>query len=187
MFSTKGYHGTGIKEIVDALGIPKGSFYNYFKSKEAFAAEIIRHYSHILDEHWESYIAEGSSYAPAEMLQNAFEKMISNQESVENPSGCLIGNLAGELAESSEICRETLNQVKKNWCDRIAFHLKHGQETGEIRDDLGSSELAGFCWDVWEGALLRMKLEKSTDSIRKTMTMLFKSFLIIKKIDMENK
>ena len=40
----QGYHGTGLKEILDAVQIPKGSFYNYFGSKENFAAEIIEHY-----------------------------------------------------------------------------------------------------------------------------------------------
>lgn len=120
-----------------------------------------------------------------ELLQYAFEKMISNQELAENPNGCLIGNFAGELAESSEICRDILNQVKNNWCDSFAYHLKSGQETGDIRVDLASDELAGFCWDVWEGALLRMKLERSTESIRKTIKMLFKSFLLLKN-KMEN-
>ena len=40
----QGYHGTGLNEILSAVQIPKGSFYNYFGSKENFTAEIIEHY-----------------------------------------------------------------------------------------------------------------------------------------------
>ena len=40
-----GYHGTGLKEVLDRVGVPKGSFYNYFASKEEFGAAAIRHYS----------------------------------------------------------------------------------------------------------------------------------------------
>ena len=44
MLMDQGYHGTGLKDILDTVGIPKGSFYNYFASKEVFAAEAISHY-----------------------------------------------------------------------------------------------------------------------------------------------
>ncbi len=44
LLMTQGYHATGVKEIVDAVQVPKGSFYSYFESKEAFAVEAITHY-----------------------------------------------------------------------------------------------------------------------------------------------
>ena len=40
----QGYHGTGLQELVQSVGVPKGSFYNYFPSKEAFSAEVVKHY-----------------------------------------------------------------------------------------------------------------------------------------------
>jgi TetR/AcrR family transcriptional repressor of nem operon len=40
----QGYHGTGLQELVRNVGVPKGSFYNYFPSKEAFSAEVVKHY-----------------------------------------------------------------------------------------------------------------------------------------------
>jgi TetR/AcrR family transcriptional repressor of nem operon len=70
-----------------------------------------------------------------------------------------------------------LNNAKTAWCTRLAGHLKRAQEVGSARTDIPSDELAGFCWDVWEGALLRMKVEKSTASIRKTIALLFEVFL----------
>ncbi len=176
LFGERGYHGTGIKEIVDSQGVPKGSFYNYFESKENFTSEIVKHYGEMLERLWKACEEAGPEDNPLQMLQNAFEHMIYLQESNEVRIGCLIGNLAGELAESSEMCRISLNQVKESWCGRISFHLARAQELGTVRKDLSSDELAGFCWDVWEGALLRMKIEKSTESIGKTIKMLFEVF-----------
>ncbi len=177
LFGEKGYHGTGIKEIVDSLQVPKGSFYNYFESKEHFATEIVGYYTSLLDELWVDWIASGPENDPLLMLQNSFEQMISMQEEQKVSIGCLIGNLAGELAESSKRCRLSLNNAKNLWCNRLAGHLERAQVLGLARKDISADTLAGFCWDVWEGALLRMKVEKSTDSIRKTITMLFQVFL----------
>jgi TetR/AcrR family transcriptional repressor of nem operon len=177
LFAEKGYHGTGIKEVVESLRVPKGSFYNYFKSKEHFASEIVEHYTGVLDEVWEVWIASGPESDPLLMLQNCFESLISMQEEQKVQTGCLIGNLAGELAESSERCRLSLNNAKTLWCKRLAFQLSRAQDLGVARTDISSDELAGFCWDVWEGALLRMKVEGSTDSLRKSITMLFQVFL----------
>jgi len=177
LFGEKGYHGTGIKEIVDALQIPKGSFYNYFKSKEHFASEIVAHYTGLIDNHWETCMASGPESDPLLMLQHCFERMISLQEEQPIQTGCLIGNLAGELAESSDLCRLALNNAKNAWCNRLASHLERAQEVGSARRDIPPEELAGFCWDAWEGALLRMKMEKSMVSIRKTIALLFEVFL----------
>jgi len=177
LFSERGYHGTGIQEIVDAMGVPKGSFYNYFKSKEGFAAEIVQHYADHVSERWMILIAQGPDDDPLKMLRNAFGAMIRGQEARRVKTGCLIGNLAGELAESSELCRSTLKSVMVTWCDRVAYHLERAQAQGTVRRDLKAAELAQFCWDAWEGSLLRMKIENSTEPIRHCVSLLFDVFL----------
>jgi TetR/AcrR family transcriptional regulator, transcriptional repressor for nem operon len=177
LFCEHGYHGTGIQEIVDAMGVPKGSFYNYFKSKEDFAAEIVKHYADHVSEVWKLLIARGPDDDPFKMLRNVFESMVQGQDACRVKTGCLIGNLAGELAESSEICRVTLKSVMVNWCDRVAYHLERAQVQGTVRRDIQAVELAQFCWDAWEGSLLRMKIENSTEPIRHCVSLLFDVFL----------
>ena len=177
LFSEHGYHGTGIKDIVDAMGIPKGSFYNYFKSKEDFAAEIVLHYADRLSLVWEKLIARGPDDDPYKMLRNVFETMIRSQEGCQVKTGCLIGNLSGELAESSELCRAALQTVTMTWCDRVAHHLRRAQMQGTVRRDIDAAELARFSWNVWEGGLLRMKIENSTRPIRQATSLLFDVFL----------
>jgi TetR/AcrR family transcriptional repressor of nem operon len=177
LFCEHGYHGTGIQEIVDALSVPKGSFYNYFKSKEDFAAEIVRHYADHVSEIWNVLVAKESDDDPLTMLRNVFELMIRSQEASPVKTGCLIGNLAGELAESSELCRGTLQSVTTDWCARVACHLERAQVQGTVRRDVEADELARFCWDAWEGSLLRMKIENSTEPIRHCVSLLFDVFL----------
>ena len=75
LFAKRGYHGTGIKEIVDNAGVPKGSFYNYFKSKEEFGIEIIRWHSADFWQKWHSSINENAA-DPLQALQDCFEVML---------------------------------------------------------------------------------------------------------------
>ena len=75
LFSERGYHGTGIKEIVDSQGVPKGSFYNYFESKEDFIAEIVKHYEGILEKLWESSVEDGPDNDPLLMLKKTLRQL----------------------------------------------------------------------------------------------------------------
>ena len=74
LFSERGYHGTGIKEIVNSQGVPKGSFYNYFESKEDFIAEIVKHYEGILEKLWESSVEDGPDNDPLLMLKKTLRQ-----------------------------------------------------------------------------------------------------------------
>ncbi len=177
LFSKHGYHGTGIKEIVEASGIPKGSFYNYFQSKEEFAAEIVLHYAQMSSARWTDYLARGPADDAFDRLYQCFVLMIEYHEVCDVKTGCLVGNLAGELTEYSDLCRATLRSASVAWCQHLAYHLRLAQLQGTVRKDLNAEELAEFCWNAWEGGLLRMKLENSTEPIRNCIALLFNGFL----------
>ncbi|MBY0578740.1 MAG: TetR/AcrR family transcriptional regulator [Burkholderiales bacterium] len=172
LFSRRGYNGTGIKEIVDAAKVPKGSFYNYFKSKEVFADEVIRHYADTLAIRWSGYLDEGPQ-TPLEALRYCFERMIVDYEKSEIKSGCLIGNLAAEISESSELCKNTLQQVVLSWQEHIACSLEEAQKSGFVRTDISAEMLTDFFWSAWEGALLRMKIDNSTTPVRACIAVMF--------------
>ena len=99
----QGYHGTGLKEILDAVQIPKGSFYNYFGSKENFAAEIIAHYIVPYLEQLQEYLAQSEGNA-LNGLEHYLQESIVELARTEFKGGCLLGNLIGELGETSDIC-----------------------------------------------------------------------------------
>ncbi len=176
LFAHNGYNGTGIQEIVKGAGVPKGSFYNYFKSKEAFTVEIIRHYSQALSNLWDELLASGPSEAHG-ALRNSFERIIVLHEGAGIKSGCLIGNLAAEISEASDLCRKEMQQSTAAWKERVSFYIEQGQTQGHIRNDISALALTEFVWNAWEGALLNMKIANSTTPLKECIGLLFDFFL----------
>lgn len=175
-FSKQGYHGTGIKEIVDAAGVPKGSFYNYFSSKEDFAAKVIRYYAECYWSEWASYFNEVVAENPCADLRRSFELMIAKHDKSEVKTGCIVGNLAAEISESSPLCREAMQAVIAEWRDRFAGYVQSAQAQGYIRTDMSASDLADIFCNAWEGSLLRMKIENSTEPLKRCIAIMFDNF-----------
>ncbi|AOY90775.1 TetR family transcriptional regulator [Cupriavidus sp. USMAA2-4] len=172
LFSRLGYNATGIQQITDHAGVPKGSFYNHFESKEAFAAAIIAQYADYLHRSWEAMI-EMAPPEPMEAIRYVFSRMIAYHQSRALQAGCLIGNFAAEIALSSEACRAALQAAQLAWRERLAGMIGQAQACHAIRTDISPSDLSGLAWDVWEGALLRMKIERSTEPLRRSVDLMF--------------
>lgn len=165
-FLEHGYHGTGLKEVLDKVSVPKGSFYNYFESKEEFAAATIRHYAECVAGKLRGAI--DSAPDPVTGLRRFFESLMAEFEAAGYVGGCLIANLGGEL-EGSDICRETLASSFRGWRDGIRDALRHGQQLGLVRADIDALELADLLTEAWEGAVIRMKIERSLDPLHRVL------------------
>ncbi|WP_420477180.1 TetR family transcriptional regulator C-terminal domain-containing protein [Noviherbaspirillum sp. ST9] len=161
LFLTHGYNATGIQQITDLAGVPKGSFYNHFNSKEVFAATIIDQYAEELREHWKELMSAAPN-EPLAAIRYAFARLIARHESNMCSKGCLIGNFAAEMAESSELCRQRLAAAMEGWRISLAKLIREAQAAGEVRNDMDAAATAALVWDVWEGAILRMKVERTT-------------------------
>lgn len=173
----QGYHGTGLKEILDAVNIPKGSFYNYFGSKENFAAEIIHYYIQPFIRQLEAYLIEYQHDAFL-ALQNYFDALIVSLEAADFKGGCLLGNLMGELADSNEICRNALQDAVSRYRDLLAVAIDKAQQQNTIRSDKSANELADLLLNSWQGALLRMKIERSSLPLRQIYQTILSDFFI---------
>lgn len=172
----RGYHGTGIQDILSQVGIPKGSFYNYFPSKEAFGAEVIGHYIEPFIQQLEEYL-ERPELDPLTALRSYFEALIRELTSNEFKGGCLLGNLMGEIGDTSETCRKALQQALIRYRDMISEALQQAQKLGLVRKDLGAVGMADFLVDYWQGALLRMKIERSEAPLDAFMKRIFEQTL----------
>jgi TetR/AcrR family transcriptional repressor of nem operon len=166
LFAEKGYHGTGVKDIVERADVPKGSFYNYFDSKEAFGAAILRHYADGQAAEWEQYAREADSPDPLLALRRIYERIVADYEACEDRCGCLLGNFAGEIAQSSDLCRDAARHTVVEWRVGFADYLRRGQDYGSVRCDLPADAMADLFWNAWEGSLLRMKLEDSAEPLK---------------------
>jgi TetR/AcrR family transcriptional repressor of nem operon len=156
----QGYHGTGLQEILDAVQIPKGSFYNYFGSKENFGAAVIEHYITPYIEQISYYLAQESDALSA--LLRYFNESIAELERTDFKGGCLLGNLIGEIGDSSEVCRVALQTTLNRYRDVLQLGISLAQQQGTIRTDKSAREMADLLVNTWQGALLRMKVEQST-------------------------
>ncbi|MFA5924156.1 MAG: TetR family transcriptional regulator C-terminal domain-containing protein [Methylococcaceae bacterium] len=172
----QGYHGTGLKEILDAVQIPKGSFYNYFGSKENFAAETIEHYIAPYLEQLQDYLAQSEGNALG-ALERYLQESIVELERTEFKGGCLLGNLIGEIGETSDVCRMALKTSLNRYRDVWELGLSRAQSEGTIRTDKSARELADLWVNAWQGALLRMKVEQSVAPLKQCYHELLGSFL----------
>lgn len=171
LFLRQGYNGTGIQQITDRAGVPKGSFYNHFESKEAFAAAIVDRYAEYSERSWARMMKTAPS-EPMAAIRHVFAAMTDHHARATKPTGCLIGNFAAEIAAASECCRERLLAAQIAWRKRLAILIDAGQASGAIRDDLQPMALSALTWSVWEGALLRMKVEGSVTPLRESIALM---------------
>ncbi|MEU7766123.1 TetR family transcriptional regulator C-terminal domain-containing protein [Nocardia sp. NPDC049190] len=172
-FLTNGYHGTGIKQILDEVGVPKGSFYNYFDSKESFGHAIIEHHSLCVQRNLTEAFGDASD--PVSGLRVFFGRLMDDFVAAEFTGGCLIANLGGEL-EGSALLRESLSGAWGAWRDRIAQQLAQGQRLGMIRSDIDAIELADLLLESWEGAVIRMKIDHTLAPLHKCLDRLLDDY-----------
>lgn len=156
----KGYHGAGLQELVRSVGVPKGSFYNYFESKEAFSAAVVKHYIDPFIERLEGHLQRRDVNA-AGALRAYFEELIEETERRDFKGGCLLGNLIGEIGDTNDLCQASLREAVRRYRDKLREGAARAQEEGSFRRDMDAREMADLLVNVWQGALLRAKIERS--------------------------
>lgn len=156
----RGFAASGVKDITDAAGVPKGSFYAYFPSKEAFAAAILEHYWADIETRLVPILHAGG---PAqERITRFFHALADEHEAGNFLLGCLIGNLSLELGGSSDAVRAELAHILDRWDTALTACVRSGQNgSDEVRGDLDAGQLAAQLIEAWEGAALRGKVTRS--------------------------
>ena len=104
---------------------------------------------------------------PLQVIRFTYRNIITYLATDSGCRGCLVGNMAAEIASSSELCRQTMCSLYQEWCKRFAALISKGQDLGEIRNDMTAEALSDLFWNQWEGALLRMQIEGSVTGSRR--------------------
>ncbi|MFY9831401.1 MAG: TetR family transcriptional regulator C-terminal domain-containing protein [Methylocystis sp.] len=171
----QGYHGTGLQELVRSVGVPKGSFYNYFPSKEAFSAEVVKHYIEPFITQLDGHLRRPDVNAET-ALKAYFNELIEETERRDFKGGCLLGNLIGEIGDTSDLCQLSLREAVRRYRDKLQEGLARAQQEGSFRKDLDAKDMADFLVNVWQGALLRMKIERSVRPLAQFCAMLLDGY-----------
>ena len=176
--SVHGYHGTGIKQILDEVNVPKGSFYNFFASKEAFVAEIIGHYGNGLLLQLNAFIdGEGKDLKAVEQLRSIYRYSLKQYANDGFKKSCLVGSIATEISSESEACRAELKLAMGQWHRFFSNVFEQAQKQGDIRTDMSPTELATVYWATWEGALITMKMSADTQPVQRIMELMIETLL----------
>ncbi|MBI4805744.1 MAG: TetR family transcriptional regulator C-terminal domain-containing protein [Desulfovibrio sp.] len=176
LIHSQGFHKTGLKEILDAAGVPKGSFYFYFKSKEEFGLALVDYLAQSMRQ-LSAPILQDKTVPPLERLSRFFTMLSQSLKAAGFERGCPIGNLAQEMSDLSPGMREHLKNAMAAFCKGTTAVLQEAMESGELSGNLDPAEAASFIFDAWEGALLRMKAEKSSAPLERFHSFIFNRLL----------
>jgi TetR/AcrR family transcriptional repressor of nem operon len=161
IMSGKGFSAVGLNEILTEAKVPKGSFYHYFDSKDAFGEALLSSY-------FEDYLAELDSVmgqpglTMAQRLQNYFDLWRANQSFLDCQGKCLAVKLAAEVADLSEAMRAVLNQGTSAIIARLTAALERGIDEGSLALDDTPRQAAESLYQLWLGASVMVKIVRDT-------------------------
>jgi TetR/AcrR family transcriptional regulator, transcriptional repressor for nem operon len=169
-----GYQGTGVRDICSAAGAPQGSFTNHFRSKEAFAHEVLdRYFAHVKTAVNEAL--NDKSLTPRQRLKRYLDIISGRLERDKCRRGCLIGDFSLEASPHSKLLRKRLEAIFKEWRAPFAACIAEAQAVGEIDSKFDPVDLAEFLLASWEGAILRMKVERTPVALERFKTIVFET------------
>ena len=168
----KGFNHTGLQEILKTVGVPKGSFYNYFRSKEDFGLQVIDHFVGYYT-FMSRPILEDPALSPLQKIRRLLEWFMEFFKSRDYAYGCPIGNLAQEMGDLSPVFRDKLRTALDTLVGTYSGMLAQAQNEGEISQDLDVREAARFLVSSWHGALMHMKAIKGPEPLENHKRFIF--------------
>lgn len=172
VLAENGFSETGVDQILQRASAPKGSFYYYFESKQAFGLAVVANYEAI----WErrlTRILEDPSMSPLTRIRLYIEEGMYGMEKYNFRRGCLIGNLGQELGGLNEAFRASIERVLEGWTRRMKVCLDEAVAQRELPRKTDTDAIAQFFWTAWEGAVLRCKLTRSVRPLENFSDVLF--------------
>jgi TetR/AcrR family transcriptional repressor of nem operon len=155
----KGFSALGLSEILSAAGVPKGSFYHYFPSKEDFGVAMLERYFSAYREKMQS-LSESREFNAAEQLLHYFSEWKKLAESSSCQKLCLAVKLAAEVSDLSEPMRAALAIGMNDITQHIADLIRTAQSENSILSKSDAGELASALYGMWIGASLLAKVRQ---------------------------
>ncbi|TYL49528.1 TetR family transcriptional regulator [Marinomonas sp. IMCC 4694] len=164
MLTESGFTRSGIDPILKSIGVPKGSFYHYFSSKEVFGLAVLARYRRYFEAKLDYFLLD-DAFPPLVRLQRFAQDAQDGIIRHDYKRGCLVGNLEQESTHLSDELREQLQQTYQSWQIRVAASLQLALDKGDVvlLDSIENTSQA--FWVGWEGAVHRTRLMKNTQPL----------------------
>ncbi len=172
----RGFTGASVRDIVEAAGVPQGSFTNHFTSKEAFSLEILNLYFAKTREVIRETL-RNKSLPPLKRIGAYIDANRDFLKTVGTENGCLYGNFTAEASDHSEVIRQRLIEIFAEIQQAIANCLKSAIKAGELPPKSKCNEIAGFVVSSLQGAILLSKAERSLAPFDRFKQILFSTIL----------
>lgn len=172
-FHRHGYAACSVDTITKSAGVPKGSFYNHFASKEHLGAEVVARYA--AGSAWWQEVDPGLS--PLAQLRARFRAVVHMLAESQFTRGCLLGNMGAEVADRSDVIRTQVGVSLCQWSENIVVTLRAAQAAGEIGAGPDVERLGPFLLDAFQGAIMHSKVVKSVEPLEDFLSVVFETIL----------
>ncbi|MEZ3501439.1 TetR/AcrR family transcriptional regulator [Pantoea sp. KPR_PJ] len=161
IMASKGYSAVGLNEILTEAGVPKGSFYHYFGSKDAFGVAMLERY-------FDDYLAAmdrtlGQSDGTMQQKLMCYWQQWRETQSFQTCQGkCLAVKLGAEVADLSEAMRQTLEKGTAGIISRLTKAIRAGVAEKSLRTEEQPEQVAESLYQLWVGASIMVKIARNT-------------------------
>jgi TetR/AcrR family transcriptional repressor of nem operon len=177
VIGSHGFNPTGLNTVLKTAGVPKGSFYYYFASKEDFGLAIIDEFAIAYNEKIDSFLSD-TKVSPLQRIRNYLQNGLETISEGKCKRGCLIGTLGQQLSSQNETFRVRLDHVFEGWKQQFSLCLQAAIDCGELAKDNDIHQLAEFLLSGWQGAILRAKMNSSVTPLQAFIDTTFDRVLI---------
>lgn len=160
VLTEQGFIATGIDGVLKQVGVPKGSFYHYFDSKEAFGRAVMARYDAYFSAKLDRWLLDDDT-PPLQRIEHFMQDARAGMARHKFRRGCLVGNLCQEVTILPASYRDQLQVILQGWEQRLARCLRLAAERGDIAPDADCPRLAELFWIGWEGAVQRARIVQS--------------------------
>lgn len=173
LFHANGYSATGVLDITRAAGVPKGSFYHFFSSKEDLALEAVETYRKIT----RVELLDGTGGSALQRIRQHLQHLVSMAEVADFSHGCLLGNFSTEMPSQSPRVAAAVESALQSWTGHLAQAISEAQNAGEIENKANATRLASFVISGLEGSLARAKVSGSREPLNVFFETVFRDIL----------
>lgn len=170
------FHSAGLQQILSEAGVPKGSFYHYFKSKENFGVAIIESSVESQLEAMRGFLNDKQK-SPLQRLRTFFDACHAFTKKNHFHQECVASKLGSELGQMSDPMRKAIEAGMEQQTSLLTDCLREGQEKGEIDTKYDAADLAAFIFNSMEGVKMRMSVDQNLKPMEIFDSMLFDRIL----------
>lgn len=176
MLLERGYNDMGIQALLDAIGVPRGSFYHHFRDKEDFALQVVDRYMEQVHAGLDQCLRDRTR-PPLDRVRGFFESTREKYRD-EGYLGCLLGGVGQELAGTSDVFRRKIEGCLAAIASRIADGLEEACGQGDLPPGTDCRQMADLLVDCWEGAALRTRLRRDPAPLGAMLDFYFRAAVV---------